>query len=77
VETANRAALGRFWSYLESRREELGVADFELAAFVCGTAIEALAHNADLHNRDMASDDSVDALVDETTRLIVGYLKGH
>jgi AcrR family transcriptional regulator len=77
VETANRAALGRFWSYLESRREELGVADVELAAFVCGTAIEALAHNAVLHHRDLASDDSVDALVDETTRLIVGYLKGH
>ena len=47
----------------------------ELAAFVCVTSIEALTHNAVLHHADLSSDEAVGALIDETTRLILGYLK--
>ena len=75
LDLANREAHALFRSYLESRRDELSVADVETAAFVCGTAIEALAHNAVLHDAKFRSDAAAEALVNETTRLIVGYLK--
>lgn len=52
------------------------MSDVPLAAFVCATSIEALAHNAVLHRADMSSDDAVAALIAETTRLITGYLRG-
>ena len=65
-----------FRDYLERRRDEIGVLDLDLAAFICVTSIEALTHNAVLHHARMLSDEAMDALVDEGTRLIVGYLKG-
>ena len=47
-----------------------------MAAFVCVTSIEALTHTAVLHHSEMLSDDAaVETLVDEATRLVVGYLK--
>jgi hypothetical protein len=46
-----------------------------LAAFVCVTSIEALAHAAVLHGSEKLSDEAVATLVDETTRLVVGYLQ--
>jgi AcrR family transcriptional regulator len=75
VETVSREAHTRFRRYLESRRKELAVADVTLAAFVCATSIEALAHNAVLYHEEMLSDDAVSALIGDTTRLILGYLK--
>jgi AcrR family transcriptional regulator len=65
-----------FRDYLESRRDEVGALDLDLASFVSVTSIEALTHNAVLHHARMLSDEAMDALVDEATRLIVGYLKG-
>jgi AcrR family transcriptional regulator len=76
VETVNRQAHAVFRTYLESRRAELRVADLELAAFVCATSIEALAHNAVLHPVDMSADAAGQALIDHATRLITGYLQG-
>ena len=70
----NYAAHALFRAYLESRRDEFAIADVGLAAFVCATSIEALAHNAVLHHAEMASDEAAQARVDEATRLIVGYL---
>jgi AcrR family transcriptional regulator len=75
IETVSREAHARFRRYLDNRRNELAVADVTLAAFICATAIEALAHNAVLYPEEMVSDDSVSALVEDTTRLVVGYLK--
>ncbi len=49
--------------------------DLDLAAFVCVTSIEALAHTAVLHHAERMSDEVVETLVDETTRLVVGYLQ--
>jgi hypothetical protein len=37
--------------------------------------LEALAHTAVLHRSDMLSDEAVGMLVDEATRLVVGYLQ--
>jgi AcrR family transcriptional regulator len=65
-----------FRAYLEGRRRELGVDDLALASFVCVTAIEALTHNAVLHHPDMLSDEAMGAFIDESARLVTGYLKG-
>jgi hypothetical protein len=46
----------------------------ELAAFVCVTSIEALTHTAVLHQK-LVAPRAMETLIDETTRLIVGYLK--
>ena len=50
-------------------------ADLKIATFVCVTSIEALTHNAVLHHSDMLGDEAVEALVDEATRLVIGYLR--
>ena len=65
-----------FRTYLESRRSELCVDDLDLASYVCVTTIEALTHNAVLHHPQMLSDEKMQALIDEATRLLIGYLKG-
>lgn len=75
VETFNREAYALFKGYLEGRRDELRVVDVGLAAFVCVTSIEALTHTAVLHRSDMLGDEAVGTLVDEATRLVVGYLQ--
>ena len=75
LESFNRGNYALFRAYLESRRHELRAADLGLTAFVCVTTIEALTHTAVLHQK-LVSDEATEALVDETTRLVVGYLKG-
>ena len=75
VETFNRENYALFRAYLERHREEIRAADLALAAFVCVTSIEALTHTAVLHH-DVVSDKATAALVDEATRLVVGYLTG-
>jgi AcrR family transcriptional regulator len=75
VEAFNRQTFALFKAYLESRRDELRTLDLGLATFVCVTSIEALTHTAVLHHSDMLSDETVGTLVDEATRLVVGYLQ--
>jgi AcrR family transcriptional regulator len=75
VEAFNRETYALFRGYLESRRDEIRTIDLGLAAFVCVTSIEALAHTAVLHRSEKLSDEMVGTLVDETTRLVVGYLR--
>jgi len=69
----NRETAALFRSYLEAHRAEIRAVDLDLAAFVCVTSIEALTHNAVLHQS--FSEELFDALVDEATRLIVRYLQ--
>lgn len=75
VGAVGREVYGLFRSYLERHRDELRAVDLELAAFVCVTTIEALTHTAVLHRPDALSDDAAEALIDEATRLLVGYLR--
>jgi AcrR family transcriptional regulator len=75
VEAFNREAHALFRAYLEGHSDELRMVDLGLAAFVCVTSIEALTHNAVLHRSEMLSDQAVGTLVDEATRLVVGYLQ--
>jgi len=70
----NRENFVLFRTYLEAHRDEVCVDDLELASFICVTTVEALTHNAVLSEK--LTDKAMDALIDETTRLIVGYLKG-
>jgi AcrR family transcriptional regulator len=66
---------GRFKAYLELHRDELRTLDLDLAAFVCVTSIEALAHAAVLHGSVFLTDEHVATLVDEATRLVLRYLR--
>jgi AcrR family transcriptional regulator len=75
LEVFGRENFTLFRAYLEGVRDELGVKDLELAAFVCVTAIEAMTHNAVLHQSRMLAD-RMEALIDEGARLVTGYLKG-
>jgi AcrR family transcriptional regulator len=75
AEGFNREPYVHFKAWLEGHRHELRVSDLELAAFICGTSIEALTHNAVLHHADMLTDEAVATLIEETTRLVVGYLQ--
>jgi AcrR family transcriptional regulator len=75
VEAFNRETYTLFRTYLEGHSDELRMVDLGLAAFVCVTSIEALAHTAVLHRSEKLSDEAVGTLVDEATRLVVGYLQ--
>jgi len=75
VETFNRQNYALFASFLERHRDEIRPDDLGLAAFMCVTSIEALTHNAVLHQK-IVSDQEMNALVAEATRLVVGYLTG-
>jgi AcrR family transcriptional regulator len=75
VEAFNSETYALFQTYLETHRDELRVTDLNLAAFVCVTSIEALTHTAVLHRADVLTDAAVETLVDEATRLVVGYLR--
>lgn len=72
----NRDHFAFFRGYLERHESEIRVADLDTASFICVTTIEALTHNAVLHHADMLSNEQMQALVGETTRLIMGYLVG-
>ena len=76
LESFNRENYALFRAYLEGHRDELRVDDLELASFVCVTSIEALTHNAVLHYSTVFSDEAMEVLIDEGTRLVIGYLKG-
>jgi len=75
VEVFNRENYGLFRAYLDRHRDEVRAPDLDLAAFVCVTAIEALTHNAVLHRPQALADSAVGALVDEASRLVLGYLR--
>ena len=73
-EAFSRENYALFKTYLERHRDEVRVADLDLASFVCVTTIEALTHAAVLHHS--LSDEAMEALTEDAARLIVGYLKG-
>jgi len=61
--------------YLEAHRDEIDVADLDLAAFVVVTAVEALTHAAVLRRPDILTDEKARQFVDDVTRLVVRYLR--
>jgi AcrR family transcriptional regulator len=75
VGALSRETYDLFRAYLERHSDEIRPVDLELAAFVCVTSIEALTHTAVLHRSDVLADEAVGTLVDEATRLVLGYLQ--
>ena len=74
TETFSRENYALFKAYLIAHRTEIRAVDLDLASFVCVTTIEALTHTAVLHHSETFSDRAFAALINEATRLIVGYL---
>jgi AcrR family transcriptional regulator len=66
-EQIQRAVMG----YLTAHRDELRVANLELAAFVAVTSVEALTHAAVVYQPERLADP---ALIDEVTAMVVRYL---
>jgi len=62
-------------AYLEAHRDELRVADLDVASFVCVATVEALTHAAVVNRPEVLSDKS-GVFAEEVTRLVVGYLRG-
>jgi AcrR family transcriptional regulator len=61
--------------YLEAHREEIDIADPDLAAFVCVTVVEALTHAAVLRRPDILVGEKAQMFVSDVTRLLVPYLR--
>jgi len=75
VEAFNREVHTLVRAYLDSRRKEMRKIDPGLATFICVSAIEAVAHNTVLNQAEILSEKTVRTLVDETTRMVVGFLR--
>ena len=66
-----RTMLAAITGYLTSRRDELGVVDIELSAFLVSAAVESVTHGAVLHHPERLQDHR---LLDELTAMVLGYL---
>lgn len=75
VEVFNREAQLLFRAYLQEHRREIRRGDLDVAAFVCGTTIEALSHTVVSFRKGDLSAAAIETLVGEATRLVVGYLQ--
>jgi AcrR family transcriptional regulator len=75
IEAIEHEAYALVRGYLEAHRDELNVADADVAAFVCVTAVEALTHAAVVRRPESLTDEQAAKLVDEVTRLVVRYLR--
>jgi AcrR family transcriptional regulator len=61
--------------YLEAHRDEIDVADLDLAAFVLVTVVEALTHAAVLRRPDILTGEKARHFIDDITGLVVRYLR--
>ncbi|RXT44870.1 TetR/AcrR family transcriptional regulator [Bradyrhizobium betae] len=75
VEAFNREVHTLVRGYLESRRKEMRKVDLDVATFICVSTIESVAHNTVLNQTEMLTEKMVKVLVEETTRMVVGYLR--
>jgi AcrR family transcriptional regulator len=75
VEAINRDVHALIRGYLDAHRDEIDVADLDLAAFICVTTVETLTHTAVLHRPDILTDEKAEKFVDEVTDLVVRYLQ--
>ena len=75
IEAMDRETYALVRGYLEAHRDELDVADPDVAAFVCVTAVEALTHAAVVCRPEILTDEKAGRLVDDVTRLVVRYLR--
>jgi AcrR family transcriptional regulator len=75
VEANIREGYAMVRGYLEAHRDEIDIADPDLAAFVCVTVVEALTHAAVLRRPDLLAGEKALNFVDDVTRLLARYLR--
>jgi len=75
VEAINQDVYALIRGYLNAHRDEIDVADLDVAAFVCVTTVEALTHAAVLRRPDILAEKRAERFVDEVTDLVVRYLR--
>jgi AcrR family transcriptional regulator len=75
IEVLQQESYALVRGYLEAHRDEIDVADLDLAAFVLVTVVEALTHAAVLRRPDILSGEKAGLFVDDVTRLVVRYLR--
>jgi AcrR family transcriptional regulator len=75
IEAIEREAYALVRGYLEAHRDELDVADPDVAAFVCVTAVEALTHAVVVRRPESLTGEKEGRLVNDVTRLVVRYLR--
>jgi AcrR family transcriptional regulator len=75
IRALDREAYALIRAYLEAHRDELRIADLDVASFVCVATVEALTHAAVVNRPDVLAD-KAGVFADEVTRLVVGYLRG-
>lgn len=75
IESIQREAYELVRGYLEAHRDEVDVADHDLAAFVLVTVVEALTHAAVLRRPEILTGQKTRQFVDDVTRLLVRYLR--
>jgi AcrR family transcriptional regulator len=74
IEAVERNGRLFFRAYLEAHKDEIGMADLDLAAFILITTVEALTHNAVLRRPDLL-DEKGEVFVDEVTQLVLRFLR--
>ena len=75
VEAINQDVYALIRGYFDAHRDEIDVADLDVAAFICVTAVDALTHAAVLRRPDILTDEKAEKFVDEVTDLVVRYLQ--
>jgi AcrR family transcriptional regulator len=75
IEAIGRDAHALVRAYLEAHRDEIDVADTDVAAFICVTVVEALTHAAVLHRPDVLADKKAGRFADDAARLLIRYLR--
>ncbi|MBX3206741.1 MAG: TetR family transcriptional regulator [Labilithrix sp.] len=73
VERVDEEATALVRAYLEARRDEIGVEDLDMAAFLAVSSVEAMTHAAVLRRPALLSEPR---FVDEVAALVVRYLEG-
>lgn len=75
IDAAEKQARLLLRNYLEAHRDEISIADLDLATFILVTTVEALTHSAVLHRPDVLTGEKAVEFVDEVTQLVLGYLQ--
>jgi AcrR family transcriptional regulator len=75
VEAINQDVYALIRGYLDAHRDEIHVADLDVAAFVTVTAVEALTHAAVLRRPEILAEEKAEMFVNEVTDLVGRYLQ--
>jgi AcrR family transcriptional regulator len=75
VEGFDRETLALVRDYLQAHQGALRAVDLDLAAFVCVSSVEALAHGAVLRHPALLAGAQAETFIDEVSRLVIRYLE--